>query len=369
MIPFLDLNPAYEELQRDIDEAVARVLSSGWYIRGPETLAFEHEFADYCGAEHCVGVGNGLDALHLALRAMGIGSGDEVILASNSYIATVLAVSYCGATPVFVEPDPRTYNLDPARIESAITERSKALLPTHLYGQPADLDSILQLARRHGLKVLEDAAQAHGARYKGRRVGSHSDAVAWSFYPTKNLGALGDAGAVTTNDPHVAERVRLLGNYGSDRKNVHEMKGFNSRLDPLQAAVLSAKLPHLDEWNRRRSAIASFYRDRLSDSKLELPYVPNWAEPNWHLFVVQTCDRDQVQQELAARGVETLVHYPTPAHLQAAYSDAGLKGGAFPIAERLSGRLLSIPVGPHLSSEDAAQVADALLARARTANP
>ena len=256
-VPFLDLQAGYLELKEEIDAAVARVLQSGWYILGPEVSAFEEEFASYCGADHCIGVGNGLEALHLALLAMGIGPGHEVIVASNTFIATWLAVSMAGAVPVPVEPDPATHNLDPGRMEAAITERTKAILPTHLYGQPADLDPILDIARRHGLKVLEDAAQAHGARYKGKRVGGHGDAVAWSFYPGKNLGAFGDGGAVTTNDADLASRIRTLGNYGSREKYVNEVRGFNSRLDPLQAAVLSVKLRYLDEWNARRRAVAS----------------------------------------------------------------------------------------------------------------
>lgn len=367
MIPFLDLKAAYEELREDIDAAVSRVLSSGWYIRGPETEAFENEFAGYCEAGHCVGVANGLDALHLALLAMGVGPSDEVILSSNSYVATVLAVSYAGATPVFVEPDSRTFNLDPANIEAAITERSKVILPTHLYGQPANLDPIQEIARRNGLKILEDAAQAHGARYKGKRIGAHSDAVAWSFYPTKNLGAMGDAGAVTTNDPEIAERIRILGNYGSSRKNVHEIKGFNSRLDPLQAAILRVKLRHLDEWNLRRSEVASFYLDHLRGADLQLPHVPNWAEPSWHLFVVQTSERDRLHQQLADAGIETLVHYPSPPHLQRAYAELSLGRGSFPIAEGISDRVLSLPIGPHIPLSDAADVSAALLASVPTA--
>jgi dTDP-4-amino-4,6-dideoxygalactose transaminase len=359
-IPFIDLEAAYGELKREIDAAVARVAQSGWYIGGPEVEAFEQAWADYCGAGHCVGVANGLDALHLALRAMDVGPGDDVILASNSYIATVLAVSMVGATPVLVEPDPATFNLDPARVEEAITSRTRVLLPTHLYGQPADLDPLLGIARRHGLRVLEDAAQAHGARYKGRRLGAHGDAVAWSFYPTKNLGALGDAGALTTSDPEIARRVRVMGNYGFERRYVADVKGVNSRLDPLQAAVLAEKLKLLDEWNDRRRAIAALYADRLAATGLALPPVPIWAEPAWHLYVIQSPRRDELAAFLAERGIGTIVHYPIPPHLQAAYAGELGGRGDFPLAERLAGEMLSLPIGPHLSLEDAGRVADAV---------
>jgi dTDP-4-amino-4,6-dideoxygalactose transaminase len=360
-VPFLDAGAAYRELQPAIDAAVARVLASGWYVGGPEVESFERDYAAYCGAGHCVGVGNGLDALHLTLRALGIGPGDEVILASNGYIATQLAVSMAGATPVLVEPDPATHNLDPAKVEAAITARTRLLLPTHLYGQPADLDALIEIARRHGLRIVEDAAQAQGAQYKGKRVGGHSDAVCWSFYPSKNLGAMGDAGAVTTNDPDLAARVRELGNYGSKVRYVNEVCGVNSRLDPLQAAVLREKLGRLDDWNRRRSEIAAIYSDRLAGSELTLPAVPNWAEPVWHLYVVRSPRRDALAAFLAERDVQTLVHYPIPPHLQRAYSDLGLSAGALPIAEQLAKEVLSLPIGPHLAHEDAERVVEAVL--------
>ncbi|MCW3797510.1 DegT/DnrJ/EryC1/StrS family aminotransferase [Sphingomonas sp. BN140010] len=349
-VPFLDLQAAYLELRAEIGEAMDRVLASGWYVGGPEIAGFEAAFAAYCGAGHCVGVGNGLDALHLALRAMNVGSGDEVIVASNGYIATVLAVSMVGATPVLVEPDARTHNLDPGRVEAALTPRTKVILPTHLYGQPADLDPLLELARRYGLRLLEDAAQAHGARYKGRRVGAHGDAVAWSFYPSKNLGALGDAGAVTTDDPVLAERIRTLGNYGSHRRYVNEVRGVNSRLDPVQAAVLTVKLRHLNEWNGRRAVIAGHYRTALAASGLELPFVPDWADPAWHLFVVQADAREALQAGLTEAGVQSLTHYPIPPHRQQAYRDLALPAGSLPVAERLAQRVLSLPIGPHMSA-------------------
>ena len=359
-VSFLDAGAAYRELKPEIDSAIARVLASGRYIGGAEVEGFEATFAAYCEAGHCVGVGNGLDALHLTLRALGIGPGDEVILASNGYIATLLAVSMAGAAPVLVEPDPATHNLDPAKVEGAITGRTKALLPTHLYGQPADLDPLLEIARRHGLRVVEDAAQAHGARYKGQRIGAHSDAVCWSFYPSKNLGAMGDAGAVTANDADLIERVRELGNYGSKVRYVNEVRGVNSRLDPLQAAILGEKLKLLDEWNRRRTAIAALYSDRLAGSGVTLPAVPNWAEPVWHLYVVRSDRRDALAAFLGERGVQTLIHYPIPPHLQGAYRDLLPRGG-LPIAEQLAKEVVSLPIGPHLRAADAERVIEAVL--------
>ncbi len=356
MIPFLNLQAAYVELKSEIDEAVARVLASGTYILGSEVAAFEEEFAVYCEARHCIGVGNGLDALSLGLRALGVGPGDEVIVPSNTYIATWLAVSQCGAVIVPVEPDPATYNLDPAKLEAVITPRTKVIVPVHLYGQSADMDPILAVARKHGLRVLEDAAQAHGARYKGRRVGAHGDLVAWSFYPGKNLGALGDGGAVTTNDPALAERLRLLRNYGSSVRYVHVEQGFNSRLDPLQAAVLRVKLKYLDLWNERRKVLARLYIDGLGHSGLALPDVPDWAEPVWHLFVVRSAQRDALQQALTQRNVTSLIHYPIPPHQQKADAQTDLSGSEFPIAERLASEILSLPIGPHLAQDEVREV-------------
>ena len=351
MIPFLDLKAPHVELREEINEAIARVVDSGWYIFGPEVDAFEAEYALWCGAEHCVGVANGLDALHLALRAMNVGQGDEVIVPSNTYIATWLAVSQCGAVPVPVEPEEGTYNLDPSLIEAAITPRTRVILPVHLYGQPADMDPILAIARKHGLRVLEDGAQAHGARYKGTRIGGHGDAVAWSFYPGKNLGALGDGGAVTTNDPEVAERLRVLRNYGSRVKYVNDVQGWNSRLDPIQAAILRVKLKHLDAWNARRAAIAHHYLDALSNTGLVLPDVPAWADPVWHLFVVRHVQRDAVQSRLSEAGIGSLIHYPIPPHRQAAYAGAGFAADAFPIASRMADEVLSLPIGPQQTAE------------------
>lgn len=347
-VSFLDLQAAYQSLKLEIDNAIARVLNSGTYILGPEVESFETEYAAYCGANHCIGLANGLDALHVALLAMEVGPGDEVIVPSNTYIATWLAVSQCGATPVPVEPDEHTYNVNPSLIEAAITPRTKVILPVHLYGQPADIDSILDIAQRHGLRVLEDAAQAHGARYKGRRIGAHGDAVAWSYYPGKNLGALGDGGAVTTNDTSLADRIRLLRNYGSRTKYINEVQGLNSRLDPLQAAVLRVKLKHLDDWNARRQIIAHNLTDKLKYTPIVLPKVAKWADPAWHLYVIRHPQRDTLQKHLSRSQIDTLIHYPLPPHMQRAYVNLGHKQNAFPIAERLATEILSLPMGPHL---------------------
>jgi dTDP-4-amino-4,6-dideoxygalactose transaminase len=369
-IPFLDLGAAYRELQPEIDAAIARTLASGYYIGGPEVEAFEDEFARYCGAGYGVGVANGLDALQLTLRAMDVVPGDEVIVPSNTYIATWLAVSQCGATPVPVEPDARTCNINPELIEAAITPRTRVILPVHLYGQPADMDPILAIARKHGLRVLEDGAQAHGARYKGQRLGAHGDAVAWSFYPGKNLGAMGDGGAVTTNDAQLADRLRVLRNYGSRVKYVNEVQGYNSRLDPLQAAILRVKLAHLDEWNARRQTIAAKYQAafelviaseaRQSTARTVLPYVPAWASPVWHLFVIRTPQRDALQQHLTEACIGSLIHYPIPPHLQQAYAAMGHKPGSFPIAEAIADEVLSLPIGPHLAATDTDAVIEAM---------
>lgn len=348
MIPFLDLGAAYKELQTEIEAAVLASLRTGWYIGGQEVEAFEAEFAAYCEAKHCVGVANGLDALHLALLALGVEPGDEVIVPSNTFIATWLAVSQCGAIPVPVEPDPASYNIDPARIEAAITIRTKVILPVHLYGQPADMDPILAIARKHNLRVLEDAAQAHGARYKGKRIGAHGDVAAWSFYPGKNLGAHGDGGAVTTDDPEIADRIHVLHNYGSRVKYINEAQGYNSRLDPLHAAALRVKLKVLDEWNARRAGIAARYSHELAGKGLILPAVPAWAEPVWHLYVVRHPQRDNLQKSLHAAGIGTLIHYPIPPHLQQAYANLGFAEGRFPIAETLANQVLSLPLGPQL---------------------
>ena len=360
-VPFLELKPTYDELKPEIDAAYHRVMDSGWYLMGCELEAFESEFARYCEAKYCIGVANGLDALHLVVRAYGIGAGDEVIVPSNTFIATWLAVSYAGATPVPVEPDPITHNIDPDRIEAAITPRTRAIMLVHLYGQPADMDPINEIARKHGLKVIEDSAQAQGARYKGHRTGGLGDAAGHSFYPGKNLGAFADAGAVTTNDPELADRVRTLRNYGSKQKYHYEVPGINSRLDELQAAFLRVKLAKLDEWNNRRKTLACCYLEALVGVKgLVLPFMPDWAEPVWHLFVIRHPQRDALQKSLAENGVQTIIHYPVPPHLSEAYKTMGYLPGAFPIAEELAATVLSLPIGPHMKMQHVTHVLELL---------
>ncbi len=371
-IPFLDIEACYRELKDEFDAAYHRVMDSGWVLLGKETDALEREFSDYCEAKHSIAVGNGLDALQLVLRAWGIGPGDEVIVPAHTFIATWLAVSNVGATPVPVEPDERTYNIDINRIEVAITPRTKAIIPVHLYGQPADMDPIMALAAQHGLKVLEDNAQAQGARYKGRRTGGLGHAAATSFYPGKNLGAFGDAGAVTTNDDDLADRVRMLRNYGSKVKYQHELAGVNSRIDELQAAFLRVKLAHLDEWNARRKRIARLYLSQLPaavsaplrlsslSAQLVLPFVPDWADPVWHLFVIRHPRRNALQERLTAESIPTLIHYPVPAHRSGAYEYLGIHEGSLPVCEQLSAEVLSVPIGPHLSDEQAQEVSRTL---------
>ena len=355
-IPFLDLKTPHIELRSQLQDAFDRVLDSGWYIQGNELKQFEEEFAQYCEAKHCIGVGNGLDALHLILRAYEIGEGDEVIVPSNTYIATWLAASYAGATPIPVEPDERTYNIDPTRIEAAITSRTKAIMLVHLYGLPADMDAINAIARKHNLKIIEDAAQAHGARYKGKRVGTLGDAAGFSFYPGKNLGAIGDGGAVTTNDSELAEKIRMLGNYGSRVKYHNEVKGYNSRLDELQAAFLREKLKRLDAWNAQRKDLAAQYLRQLKGSDLVLPFVPEWADPVWHLFVVRSGKRAELQTHLQQQGIGTMIHYPIPPHLQPAYSELRYNQGDFPIAELVHQEVFSLPMGSTLSALQIQQV-------------
>lgn len=360
-IPFLDLKAGYIELKQELDEAYHRVMDSGWYILEKEVESFEGEFAAYCGVKYCIGVGNGLEALRLILTAYGIGFGDEVIVPSNTYIATWLAVSYVGAIPIPVEPDERTYNIDPERIDDAITSRTKAIMPVHLYGQPADMEPIMKIAARHGLKVIEDTAQAQGARYKGHRTGSLGHAAGNSFYPGKNLGAFGDAGAVTTNDADLADHVRTLRNYGSKEKYFNDLKGFNSRLDEMQAAFLRVKLRKLDEWNERRRFVAQFYLKSLQGAReLTLPFVPDWAEPIWHIFVVRHPDRNNLQRGLTNSGIGTLIHYPVPPHLSGAYSNRKWRLGSYPAAEDLADTVLSLPMGPHVTEEQASDVVSVL---------
>lgn len=355
-VPFLDLNAPYKELKQELDSAYQRVMESGWFIMGAEVEAFEREFAAYCGAKHCVGVGNGLEALHLILRAYGIGKGDEVIVPSNTYIATWLAVSYAGAKPVPVEPLEHSYNLDPEKVEAAITPRTRAILPVHLYGLLADIDPLMVLAEKYDLKVIEDSAQAQGAHYKGRMSGNLGHVSGFSFYPGKNLGALGDAGAVVTNDDKLVEQVRILRNYGSKVKYYNDQKGYNSRLDEMQAAFLRVKLKHLDEWNMRRMKIASAYLDSLALTDLILPSVLDSTKPIWHIFPIRHSKRDELQKYLKNKGVDTLIHYPVPPHLSGAYADLNMSKGTFPIAEKIAESELSLPMGPHLTLDDAEYV-------------
>lgn len=360
MVKFLDLKEVNGRFDEGIRAAFDRVLSSGWYVLAGECAAFEAAFAEFCDVQECIGVANGLDALVLALRALDIGAGDEVLVPSNTFIATWLAVSQVGAVPVPVEPDPVTFNMDTARIREALTERTRAIIPVHLYGQPADLDPILALAAEHGLKVIEDAAQAHGARYRGRRIGGDADVACWSFYPGKNLGALGDGGAITTNDPDLAGRLRQLRNYGSSRKYHHDELGVNSRLDEVQAAILRVKLASLDADNERRRAIAAMYAAGLADLPIGLPSVPRFAEPVWHLYVVRHPQRDLIAERLTEAGVASVIHYPLSPHLQPAYRSLGIPAGSLPITEQLQAEVLSLPIGPTQSDDQTRTVIAAL---------
>lgn len=361
-IPFLDLKAINLECAVELEEAFRRVMDSGWYILGKEVESFEADFAAYCNTKHAIGVANGLDAIFLILKGYSIGAGDEVIVPSNTYIATWLAASHCGATPVPVEPEVSTYNIDPAKIEAAITPRTKAIIAVHLYGQPADMDAINEIATRHNLRVIEDAAQAHGALYKNRKVGTLGHAAAFSFYPGKNLGALGDGGAVTTDDNELAEAIRMYRNYGSRKKYHNEVSGFNSRLDELQAAFLRVKLKGLDKGNTHRAKIAEAYSTKLKDrTDIVLPTVPSWADPVWHLYVIRSKERDALAQHLSAQGVNTVIHYPVPPHLQPAYAGLGYQEGTLPIAELIHREVLSLPMGPTMTLSEVDAVCDAII--------
>ncbi|MEN6326648.1 MAG: DegT/DnrJ/EryC1/StrS family aminotransferase [Syntrophomonas sp.] len=358
-IPFLDVKASYLELQKELDEAYHRVMHSGCYILSDEVRGFETDFANYCNAKYCIGVGSGLEALHLILRGWEIGPGDEVVVPAHTFIATWLAVSYSGAKPVGVEPIADTYNIDPGRIEAVINARTKAIIAVHLYGQPADMDSINEIGQRYGLKVIEDAAQAHGARYKGRRVGNLGDAAAFSFYPAKNLGAFGDGGAVLTNDIELSTKIKMLRDYGSSSKYYNQVRGYNSRLDELQAAFLRVKLSHLDEWNERRRKLAACYHEGL-DAVMPLSMVPEWAEPVWHLIVVRSLERDHLRDYLLSNGVGCGIHYPVPPHLQPAYAEFKLSQGNFPLTEAISNEVLSLPLWPQMSRSDVERVVNLL---------
>lgn len=351
-IPFVTFKRLEKELDEDLRNAFERVYERSWYIEGIEDKSFEEAFAEYCNRDYCVGVGNGLDALFLALKALGIKSGDEVIVPSNTYIATALAVTYVGATPIFVEPDIRTFNIDPANIEKVITDKTKVIMPVHLYGQPCDMDPIMEIAKKSNLYVVEDCAQAHGAKYKGKVIGSFGDAAGFSFYPGKNLGALGDAGAAVTNNKELAKKIRAFGNYGSDYKYHHIYQGNNSRLDELQAAFLTAKLSHLEKMNIDRRKIAKRYLEEINNPEIILPYVPDYAQPVWHIFGVRCDKRSELEKYLNEAGIGTNKHYPIPIHLQECYENLGFNKGDYPVAEKISETELSIPMYYGMTDEE-----------------
>ncbi len=359
-IPFVTFKPLEKELDKEIREAFDRVYTRSWYIDGEEDAKFEKAFSEYCNTEYCVGTGNGLDALFLSLKALGLGEDDEVIVPSNTYIATALAVSYVGATPIFVEPDIKTFNIDPNKIELAITEKTKAIMPVHLYGQPCDMDPIMSIAHKYNLLVIEDCAQAHGALYKGQKVGSFGDAAGFSFYPGKNLGALGDAGATVTNNEDLANKIRALGNYGSDYKYHHIYQGNNSRLDEIQAAFLAAKLPYLDKVNVERRRIAQKYLHSIDNPLITLPYVPEYAEPVWHIFGIRCNRRTELERFLSEAGIGTNKHYPIPIHLQECYKQLGSLKGDYPIAEEISETELSIPMYYGMTDDEVQYVIDTI---------
>jgi len=358
-IPFVDLRAQHDSLAPEIDRAVRQVFERGDFILGAAVERFEAEFAAYIGTKHAIGVGTGLDAIELALRAAGIGPGDEVITAANTFIATVLAILAVGARPVLVDADPERYTIDPAALPPAITSRTRAIVPVHLFGQPVDVDAVLAVARRHNLLVVEDAAQAHGARSNGQRVGGFGDAAAFSFYPSKNLGAYGDGGMIVTDDDRTAEKLRLLRNYGQRAKYFHSIAGVNSRLDTVQAAILRVKLPHLDDWNAARRRHAAAYAERLS-ACVRTPAEAFGVEHVYHLYVIETGGRDGVQQQLRAREIATGIHYPVPVHLQEACADLGYRAGDFPVTERAAQRMLSLPMYPELTVAQIDYVADAV---------
>ena len=360
-VPFVDLAAQYAAIKEDVDEAISNVLKKTDFILGRDVTLFEQEFAAYCGAKYAIAVDSGTSALELALRAYDIGPGDEVITTANTFIATTLAISYVGATPVLVDIDPATYNMDSAAFERAITPRTKAVIPVHLYGQPADMDTIMEIAGRHNLIVIEDACQAHGARYKGARTGSIGHAAAFSFYPGKNLGAYGDGGLVTTNDEHVADAIQMFRNYGQRVKYQHELLGFNRRLDTLQAAILRVKLRHLDDWNDARREHAQMYNNLLASVEgVVTPQEADFAESVWHLYVIRVPYREALKTYLTEKGVSPGIHYPVPIHLQPAYKELGYKEGDFPITEQYAGEILSLPMYAELSPEAIENISTAI---------
>ncbi len=359
-VPFGDLRRQYDAMRQEVDEAVQRVFERGWFVLGVEGENFEQELANYLGVNRAVGVGSGTEAIHLALRAVGVEAGDEVITVPNTCVPTVSGIWAAGALPVLVDVDEKSFTLDPNRLEAAITPKTKAILPVHLYGQSADLDPIMDIARQHNIKVIEDAAQAHGAIYKNRKLGTVADAAAFSFYPSKNLGANGDGGAVTTNDDEIAERIIRLRNYGQEKRYYHKTKGTNSRLDEVQAAILSAKLKRLDEWNERRREIAKIYNEEITNSLIQKPVEMGYGQHNYHLYVVRCQRRDELQQFLTEKGITTLIHYPVPIHLQEAYSDLNKREGDFPVAELIAKQILSLPIFPELNYDEALYVVDCI---------
>ncbi|MFV0382296.1 MAG: DegT/DnrJ/EryC1/StrS family aminotransferase [Breznakia sp.] len=358
MIKFSALDVMHDEICEELNAALKRVLNSNWFISGREDEVFEQAFAKYCESTYAIGCGNGLDALRMVLQAWEISEGDEVIVPSNTFIATALAATYVGAKVVLVEPDEDTYCIDSKKIEEKITDNTKVIIPVHLYGQVCDMDPIMEIAKKYDLKVLEDAAQAHGAYYKGRKAGSLADAAAFSFYPGKNLGAMGDAGAITTNDEALANKVRAIGNYGSDYKYHHIYAGTNSRLDEIQAAILSVKLTHLDKWNRRRQEIAQYYMNHIKNDKIKLPLPMVDTVHVWHIFALRTSDRDAFTKHLKAHNIQTLIHYPIPIHLQGAYQSMGLKQGDLPVCEDISNSVISLPMYYGMSDDEVAYVVD-----------
>ncbi len=359
-VPYLDLKAQYRTIKPEIETALSRVLESCQFVLGPEVTSFEQDFAAYCGSKECIAVNSGTSALHLALLAAGVGPGDEVITVPFTFVASVAAILYAGARPVLVDIDPRSFTMDPVALERAITPRTKAIMPVHLYGQPADMDPIMQTARRRGLVVIEDAAQAHGAKYKGRAVGSIGDMGCFSFYPGKNLGAYGEGGAVTTSNPEYAKTVRMLRDWGQDRKYHHSLRGFNYRMEGFQGAVLGVKLRHLEKWTEARRAIARQYNTLLADCGVDLPMEMPWARHVFHVYTLRTEDRDGLQKALAASGIQTGIHYPVPVHMQPAYSDLGYGRGAFPQAEEAARTVLSLPLYPELPPESVVEVARSL---------
>lgn len=360
MINFLDMKPMHDKIKNEIMEAIERVYDSGWYILGKEVELFEEEFAKYSGTKYCVGVGSGLGALELILKGYDIGEGDEVIIPANTFIATALAVSYAGATPVLVDVDEKTYNINPELIESAITDKTKAIMPVHLYGHPCDMDPIVEIAKKHNLKVIEDSSQAQGALYKGRMVGSLGDASGMSLFPVKNMGALGDAGVVTTDDKELADKIKILRNYGSSKKYYNEYKGYNCKLDEIQAAILRVKLKYIDEWNEYRQNIASEYLKNIKNDKIMLPSILEGANHVWHRFVIRTKDRDGLQKYLEEHGIQAMPHYPVPIHKQEAYTELSYLIGTLPVTEHISDEILSLPLYQYMNEDDVNKVINKL---------